>query len=93
MHTFFDTVPSAAAKAYPDGHLYAFVRSELYQTTTGKVHVRESEKPRMLRVSHILRGVAFIEIGKAGDAIAATDNLPFSVMVEHARDDVGGLLQ
>lgn len=93
MHIYFDTAPAAAAKQMFDGHLYIHSQLEMCRLTDGKRHVREAKEPRLMRVARVANGVAFAELGKAGDAIACTDNLPFSVVAHHVPDEPQGGVQ
>jgi uncharacterized protein YbjT (DUF2867 family) len=85
MHTFYQMVPAAAARREHDGKLYAYTNAEMYSRPDGRREVRETstDKARLMRVSHIDNGIAFVELGKAGDAIACTTCLPFSVVAKH----------
>lgn len=89
MYTYFDTVPAAAAKPMFDGHLYAHSDKKMHQRADGKTTVCEGAQPRLMRVGEIKNGVAFVPLGKAGDAIACTVGLPFAVQVRHTADGVG----
>lgn len=91
MHIYFDTAPAAAARDMTDGHQYVYSQLEMYGTSTGQRHVRCAKEPRLMRVSHIADGVAFAEIGKAGDAIACLENLPFGAVTKHVADERGAL--
>ena len=82
MFVYFARVPAAAVRLLPDGNLYAYAFRNLRCLTSGRVTVGEVEDARLLRVARIDRGEAYVYLGRAGDAIATTDNLPFDVTVE-----------
>lgn len=86
MYTYFQTLPAAAVIPMFDGHLYARTRMELYGQTDGKVHVRPTLNSRLMRVTEVKDGVAYAPVGKAGDAIACTADLPYGVVVSHNED-------
>lgn len=86
MYTYYATVPEAAAKPHVDGHLYANTTASMYGMSDGRRHVQEQAAVRMMRVSHIKNGLAFIQLGKAGDAVACVNNLPFGTHAEHFAD-------
>lgn len=83
MYTYFATAPETIAQAQPDGHLYLSIPQEMYRQSGGLHHVRQCAVPRLLRVSHVEAGVAFAELGKAGDAIACLVDLPKGVVTRH----------
>lgn len=86
MYTYYATVPEAAAKPHVDGHLYANTSVTMYGMPDGRRHVHEQATVRMMRVSHVKNGLAFIQLGKAGDAVACVTNLPFGIHATHAAD-------
>ena len=86
MITYFALVPAAAVSRLPfDGKLYAHSDLHLCHLPSGKVSVHSKPSDvRLLRVDEDranINGEAWIRIGKAGDAIAATVNLPFAVSI------------
>jgi hypothetical protein len=85
--TYFQTIPSGAVRREVDGNLYAYSNLHL-DVSHGRVTVKGTTDTRMLRVHevHPTNGTATVRIGKAGDAIAVTANLPFSVTALHEID-------
>lgn len=81
MIAYYARVPSAAVELYPDGHYYAYVDLEMV-CGLGRVTVMESVYPHLLRVTRHANGEAYVFLGRAGEAIANTVNLPFDVTVE-----------
>lgn len=86
MYTYYATVPEAAATPQVDGHLYANTTATMYGMSDGRRHIQEQSSARMMRVSHVKNGLAFIQLGKAGDAVACVTNLPFGTHAEHTAD-------
>ncbi len=82
MFVYFARVPASAVRLLPDGNLYAYVARNLYVSPEGNVVIGHYEDARLLRVARVDRGDAYVCLGRAGDAIATTDNLPFDVTVE-----------
>lgn len=85
MITYVASIPAGAVRREIDGYLYAYTDLKLKHLPSGKVTVIHTDGDvRMLRVReiHPTNGTASIVIGKVGDAIASTVNLPFSVTVE-----------
>lgn len=89
MHTYYQTIPVVAALSMFDGHLYAMTHARMSHRTDGRQHVETGPEPRMLRVSHVKDGVAYAQLGKAGDAIACAEALPHGVVVTHEVDGPG----
>ena len=87
MITYIQTVPGGAVRREVDGNLYAYSNLQL-DVQPGRVTVKGGIETRMLRVHevHPTNGTATMIIGKAGDAIATTTNLPFSVTAIHEVD-------
>lgn len=85
MYTYFQTLPAAAVIPMFDGHAYARTRMELYGLADGRIHVRPTLNFRLMRVTGVKDGVAYAPVGRAGDAIACTVNLPFGVVASHER--------
>ncbi len=87
MITYFQTVPAGAVRREVDGNLYAYSNLHL-DVLPGRVTVKGSTDTRMLRVHevHPTNGTATLILGKAGDAIANTANLPLSVTALHEVD-------
>lgn len=80
MIHYFENIPSAAVFRHFDGNLYANVACRI--TPDG---VQCGPRYRVVRFderSKIQNGVASVYIGRMGDAIAQTNNLPFSVSYE-----------
>lgn len=89
MITYFSTIPAGAVFREIDGKLYA--HTNLYLDVPpgrGPVTVKGGVETRMMRVHevHLTNGTATVILGRAGDAIAATTNLPFSVTAIHNDD-------
>ena len=91
MITYFSTIPAGAVFREIDGKLYA--HTNLYLDVPpghkrGTVTVKGGIETRMMRVHevHPTNGTATIILGRAGDAIAETTNLPFSVTAVHEVD-------
>lgn len=89
MITYVSTIPAGAVFREIDGNLYA--HTNLYMDVPpgrGPVTVKGGIETRMMRVHevHPTNGTATIILGRAGDAIAATTNLPFSVAAIHEVD-------
>jgi len=78
---YYQRVPAAAAYPMFDGKLYANMTARMEHLPNGKIAIIESpvDDYRMMPVSFIRNGEAYAYIGKIGDAIAQTTNLPFSV--------------
>jgi hypothetical protein len=87
MYTYFSTIPAAAAFRSVDGNLYAHTNLILVHLP-GRVTIKGGIETRMMRVHevHPTNGTATVIIGRAGDAIATTTNLPFSVTAIHEVD-------
>lgn len=83
MFHYFARVPENAAFRHIDGNLYAHVDVCMLHLPSGRVTAATSDKPRMMPVDHVKNGEAYVRIGKAGDAIAVIQNLPFSVSVQY----------
>lgn len=84
MKHYYFLAPAAAADRHEiDGHRYVYANVEMYQRPDGQRHVREValDDARLLLVNQCRNGVAYALVGKAGDAIACTTNLPHSVVV------------
>lgn len=84
MIRYFENIPSAAVFRHFDGNLYANVVYRIAESPLGTIQVREGE-PRMVQVdarSKTQNGVTSVYIGRAGNAIAQTVNLPFAVTYE-----------
>ena len=87
MHHYYFVAPAAAADRHEiDGHRYVYADVEMYQRPDGQRHVRNVplDDAHLLRVSHYRNGLAYALVGKAGDAIACTTNLPHSIEVIQA---------
>ena len=85
MITYVSTIPAGAVFCHPrDGNLYAHTNLYLH-VSPGRVTVKGGIKTRMMRVHevHPTNGTATVILGRAGDAIANTTNLPFSVTAVH----------
>ena len=80
MYTYVSTVPAGAVRREIDGNLYAYSNLHL-DVQPGRVTVKGGIETRMMRVSeiHPTNGTATVIIGRAGDAIAQTTNLPLAV--------------
>lgn len=78
---YYQRVPAAAAYPMFDGKLYANTTARMEHLPNGKIAIIESpvDDYRMMPASFIRNGEAYVYIGKIGDAIAQTTNLPFSV--------------
>jgi hypothetical protein len=87
MITYVSTIPAGAVMRQIDGKLYAYTNLKL-DVQPGKVTVKGGTETRMMRVHevHLANGTATVIIGRAGDAIAARTNLPFSVTALHEVD-------
>lgn len=81
MFTYLATIPAAAVKREIDGNLYAHSNLELSVLPDGRVTIKTVDKTKMLRVHsvHPTNGTANLILGRAGEAIANTTNLPFGV--------------
>lgn len=87
MFHYFARVPENAAFRHFDGKQYAHVDVCMLRLSSGRVTAATSDKPRMMLVDHVKNGEAYARIGKAGDAIAVIQNLPFSVSVQYVADE------
>jgi hypothetical protein len=88
MITYVSTIPAGAVFCHPcDGNLYAHTNLYL-DVKQPRVTVKGGIETRMMRVHevHPTNGTATVIIGRAGDAIANTVNLPFSVTAIHEVD-------
>ena len=87
MYTYVSTVPAGAVRREIDGNLYAYSNLHL-DVQPGRVTVKGGIETRMMRVSeiHPTNGTATVIIGRAGDVIAQTTNLPFAVTALHEVD-------
>ena len=87
MITYVQSVPAGAVRREIDGNLYAYTNLQLV-VQPGRVTVKGGIETRMMRVHevHPTNGTATVIIGRAGDAIANTVNLPFSVTAIHSED-------
>ena len=87
MITYVATIPAGAVRREVDGNLYAYTNLEL-AVSPGRVTVKGGIETRMMRVHdvHPTNGTATVILGRAGDAIANTVNLPFSVTALHEVD-------
>jgi hypothetical protein len=87
MITYVSTIPAGAVRREIDGNLYAYSNLHL-DVQPGRVTVKGGIETRMMRVSeiHPTNGTATVIIGRAGDAIAQTTNLPFAVTALHEVD-------
>ena len=87
MITYVSTIPAGAVRREIDGNLYAYSNLHL-DVQPGRVTVKGGIETRMMRVSeiHPTNGTATVILGRAGDAIANTVNLPFSVTALHEVD-------
>ena len=87
MITYVTTIPAGAVVRQIDGNLYAYTNLKL-DVLPGRVTVKGGIETRMMRVHevHPTNGTATVIIGRAGDAIANTVNLPFSVTALHEMD-------
>ncbi len=85
MYTYLASIPSAAVRREVDGNLYAFTYLTIGNLPDGRITVIDGKRPRMLRVHSIneSNGTAELMLGRAGDAIANTVNLPFAVTASH----------
>jgi hypothetical protein len=85
--TYVSTIPAGAVERQIDGNLYAHTNLKL-DVQPGRVTVKGGIETRMMRVKevHPTNGTATVVIGRAGDAIANTVNLPFSVTAIHNED-------
>ena len=85
MIAYFDTVPAGAISREIDGNLYARTDAALERAPYG-VTVTRTGRPRMLRVAEDQAtrrdGIARVLVGRAGDAIACTVNLPYGIECE-----------
>lgn len=87
MIRFYDTIPEASAFNEIDGNSYGITYCRLYRTEDGRKSVKDKSDPRMLQVSFVKDGKAYLYLGSAGSAIAVTSNLPFSVSAVNAYED------
>jgi hypothetical protein len=85
MYIYYTQVPAAAVKRLFDGSPFAFVDVEMRTLPNGLQGARTCE-PRILRVSHIDNGLAFLKIGSAETSRACFMNLPCSVQVQQVDD-------
>jgi hypothetical protein len=87
MITYVSTIPAGAVVRQIDGNLYAHTNLYL-DVKQPRVTVKGGIETRMMRVHevHPTNGTATVIIGRAGDAIANTVNLPFSVTALHEVD-------
>lgn len=87
MITYYSTIPAGAVFREIDGNLYAHTNLVL-DVKPSRVTVKGGTETRMMRVHevHPTNGTATVIIGRAGDAIANTVNLPFSVTAIHNAD-------
>jgi len=85
--TYYSTIPAGAVFREIDGNLYAHTNLVL-DVKPSRVTVKGGTETRMMRVHevHPTNGTATVIIGRAGDAIANTVNLPFSVTAIHNAD-------
>ena len=87
MITYVSTIPAGAVVRQIDGNLYAHTNLKL-DVQPSRVTVKGGIETRMMRVHeiHPTNGTATVILGRAGDAIANTVNLPFSVTALHEVD-------
>jgi hypothetical protein len=89
MIHYYQMIPSGDVKCEIDGNLYAHTDAVLTSVVGGMVTVAKGKNVRMLRVFdkdlNIVPGESRIFIGKAGDAIGITVNLPFGVVAHNAQ--------
>lgn len=70
-----------------DSGFYAHTAMQMYlRKEDSKMHVRSHTK-RLLSVNRIADDAAYIIIGRAGDAVAAQDNLPEGVTIKYTPDN------
>ena len=88
MITYYSIIPVGAVRREIDGNLYAYTNLQLGHLSDGRVTIRGGTETRMMRVHeiHPTNGTATVIIGRAGDAIANTVNLLFSVTALHEVD-------
>jgi hypothetical protein len=79
MITYYERVPSAAAYRNIDGNLYANSLARVVNLPDGRLTIAIGERVRMMRVSYIQNGEAYVQIATAGAAIANVSNLPFGI--------------
>jgi len=80
MIRYYENIPSAAVFAHFDGNQYANIMCRV--TPDG---IQCGPRARMVQIdgrSQTANGVTRVYIGRMGDAIAQTLNLPFSVTFE-----------
>lgn len=78
---YYQRIPAAAGYMMFDGKMYANVTARLNHDNDGRISVIEDDVDdyRMLEVSFIRDGEAYVYIGYIGSAVANIANLPFSV--------------
>lgn len=84
MIRYFERIPSAAIWREIDGNFYGRGMYRLGRYESGRMGAVKASRTCMRRVAFIRNGEAYLEIGKAGDAIAATTNQPFDITMERA---------
>ncbi|MGF6440079.1 hypothetical protein [Paraburkholderia youngii] len=79
---YYERVPAAAASICDGTHCYAYGRHVLRHLPDGRRTVEVTDNAILRRVSFEKNGEAYLEVGRAGSAIAVTAGLPFAVTAE-----------
>lgn len=79
---YFERVPAAAASICDGKRRYAYGRHVLKHLPDGRCTVEATDNAILRSVSFEKNGEAYLEVGRAGSAIAVTTGLPFAVTAE-----------